>query len=86
MASASTNDNSSTPSSSWQPSPNASPDDITLAKSLSIWPLDEANVELLNEVRHREYVNPEPLEMYDLVVIGAGAGGLVSSRQVRILC
>lgn len=41
-------------------------------------------MELLNEVRHRNYANPNPpLEMYDLVVIGAGAGGLVSSRQVR---
>ena len=66
----------------WQPSPRASSEDISLAKSLSISPLDDANVNLLNEVRHRNYVNPKPLEMYDLVVIGAGAGGLVSSRQV----
>ena len=66
----------------WQPSPAATPDDISLAKSLSILPLDDANVNLLNEVRHRNYINPKPLEVYDLVVIGAGAGGLVSSRQV----
>ena len=31
-------------------------------------------------------MNPEPvLPEYDLVAIGAGAGGLVSSRQVRLL-
>eukprot|EP00571_Detonula_confervacea_P015868 CAMPEP_0172301046 /NCGR_PEP_ID=MMETSP1058-20130122/3016_1 /TAXON_ID=83371 /ORGANISM="Detonula confervacea, Strain CCMP 353" /LENGTH=572 /DNA_ID=CAMNT_0013011035 /DNA_START=60 /DNA_END=1778 /DNA_ORIENTATION=+ len=80
MASSS-DDGSSSGADSWRPSPQATPDDISLAKSLSIWPLDENNVELLNEVRHRNYVNPTPLNMYDLVVIGAGAGGLVSSRQ-----
>ena len=72
----------------WQPSPHATLDDISLAQSLHIWPLDEPNVNLLNEVHHRSYMNPRPVEIYDLVVIGAGAGGLVSSRQVRrvILC
>lgn len=70
-------------SSSWQPQPDASQEDISLSESLSIWPLDSYNVDLLNEVRHRKYVNPDPLPTYDLVVIGAGAGGLVSSRQVR---
>lgn len=69
----------------WQPSPTAKPEDEALAKSLSIWPLDQNNVNLLNEVRHLNYVNPEPLEEYDLVVIGAGAGGLVSSRQVSLV-
>ncbi|KAL7438545.1 hypothetical protein ACHAXM_006349 [Skeletonema potamos] len=72
---------SSSSSSQWKESPNASTSDETLAKSLSIWPLDAYNVDLLNEVRHKEYDNPTPLEIYDLVVIGAGAGGLVSSRQ-----
>ncbi|EED88313.1 mercuric reductase [Thalassiosira pseudonana CCMP1335] len=76
------NDNTPTSSStSWQPQPDASQEDISLAESLSIWPLDSYNVDLLNEVRHRKYVNPDPLPTYDLVVIGAGAGGLVSSRQ-----
>ena len=72
----------------WQPSPHATPDDISLAQSLHIWPLDEPNVNLLNEVHHRSYMNPRPVDIYDLVVIGAGAGGLVSSRQVRnsVMC
>lgn len=49
---------------------------------LEIWPLDDANAELLNEVHPREYQSPnEPLPVYDLIAIGAGAGGLVSSKQ-----
>eukprot|EP00573_Skeletonema_grethae_P013416 CAMPEP_0201693128 /NCGR_PEP_ID=MMETSP0578-20130828/5806_1 /ASSEMBLY_ACC=CAM_ASM_000663 /TAXON_ID=267565 /ORGANISM="Skeletonema grethea, Strain CCMP 1804" /LENGTH=603 /DNA_ID=CAMNT_0048178605 /DNA_START=27 /DNA_END=1838 /DNA_ORIENTATION=- len=72
---------SSSSQSQWSESPNASTTDQDLAKSLSIWPLDTYNVNLLNEVRHKQYTNPEPLQIYDLVVIGAGAGGLVSSRQ-----
>ncbi|KAL3827690.1 hypothetical protein ACHAXA_000563 [Cyclostephanos tholiformis] len=72
---------SSSPSSMWRPLPHATPDDTNLASSLSIWPLDVNNANLLNEVRHRDYVNPLPLSRYDMVVIGAGAGGLVSSRQ-----
>ena len=65
----------------WQ---QTSPSDKDLAKSLNIEPLDDANVKLLNEVHPRNYVNPKPLDVYDLVVIGAGAGGLVSSRQVCV--
>ena len=72
---------SSSSSQQWKESPDASTSDEDLAKSLSIWPLDSYNVDLLNEVRHKQYANPIPLDVYDLVVIGAGAGGLVSSRQ-----
>uniref|UniRef100_A0A7S1FK73 Mercuric reductase n=1 Tax=Corethron hystrix TaxID=216773 RepID=A0A7S1FK73_9STRA len=53
------------------------------ARSLSIWPLDEHNAALLNEVRPRDHLetpSPDPPE-YDLVALGAGAGGLVSSKQ-----
>jgi len=65
----------------WQ---QTSPSDTTLAKKLHIEPLDDANIKLLNEVHPRNYINPKPLDVYDLVVIGAGAGGLVSSRQVCV--
>jgi len=53
------------------------------AKSkLDIWPLDEHNTILLNEVHPRNYQNSsEPHDLYDLIAIGAGAGGLVSSKQ-----
>eukprot|EP00580_Thalassiosira_gravida_P015832 CAMPEP_0201673420 /NCGR_PEP_ID=MMETSP0494-20130426/34647_1 /ASSEMBLY_ACC=CAM_ASM_000839 /TAXON_ID=420259 /ORGANISM="Thalassiosira gravida, Strain GMp14c1" /LENGTH=63 /DNA_ID=CAMNT_0048155327 /DNA_START=101 /DNA_END=288 /DNA_ORIENTATION=+ len=63
MASSSSSSNSNdddVSSSSWQPSPDATSEDLSLAQSLSIWPLDSYNVELLNEVRHRNYVNPDP--------------------------
>ena len=53
------------------------------AKKLEIWPLDEHNAKLLNEVHPRgEYqTTKEPYPVYDLIAIGAGAGGLVSSKQ-----
>jgi pyruvate/2-oxoglutarate dehydrogenase complex dihydrolipoamide dehydrogenase (E3) component len=51
-------------------------------EELEIWPLDESNVILLNQVHPRTYdINREPHEVYDLIAIGAGAGGLVSSKQ-----
>jgi hypothetical protein len=66
---------------SWNPS---SPEQIPLSNQLSITPLDKYNAALLNEVHPLNYTNPEVDwgEVWDLVVVGAGAGGLVSSRQV----
>ena len=66
----------------WSPN---SPEQSSLSNELSISPLDEYNAALLNEVRPYEYENPNIAwgTVWDLVVIGAGAGGLVSSRQVR---
>jgi hypothetical protein len=48
---------------------------------LAVWPLDEHNAKTLNEVHPRDYVQSttDPYEIYDLIAIGAGAGGLVSS-------
>ena len=46
-------------------------------------PIDEpaasADSVLLSNVRPPGYKNPAPRDRYDLVVIGSGAGGLVSS-------
>lgn len=51
---------------------------------LDVWPLDEYNADLLNQVHPIDYETSEaPHETYDLIAIGAGAGGLVSSKQVR---
>lgn len=51
-------------------------------KELEVWPLDESNVILLNEVHPPNYeTTKEPHPVYDLIAIGAGAGGLVSSKQ-----
>jgi hypothetical protein len=53
------------------------------AKELKIWPLDEHNAALLNQVHPRAYIKSteETHEVYDLIAIGSGAGGLVSSKQ-----
>ena len=66
----------------------SNPDQAKQARDqLNIWPLDEFNALLLNEVHPVDYditsskqVLPHN-DVYDLVVIGAGAGGLVSSKQ-----
>jgi hypothetical protein len=52
------------------------------ARKLDVWPLDEHNALLLNEVHPRDYKQstPTPHEVYDLIAIGAGAGGLVSCK------
>ena len=52
-------------------------------EELEIWPLDEHNVKLLNEVHPRNFVTSmedAPHPEYDLIAIGSGAGGLVSSK------
>jgi len=53
-------------------------------EELGIWPLDEHNVNLLNEVHPRGFATSmanAPHPEYDLIAIGSGAGGLVSSKQ-----
>jgi len=45
----------------------------------NVWPLDEHNLTLLNHVHPTGWVDPKPQNKYDLVVIGAGAAGLVTS-------
>jgi pyruvate/2-oxoglutarate dehydrogenase complex dihydrolipoamide dehydrogenase (E3) component len=44
-----------------------------------ILPDDKHNRFLLEQVHPRDWVNPEPHPLYDLVVVGGGSGGLVSS-------
>jgi hypothetical protein len=55
------------------------------ARKLEVWPLDEYNAKLLNEVHYKEpkyqtLKDPPDIE-YDLIAVGSGAGGLVSSKQ-----
>lgn len=47
--------------------------------SVELSPRDEHNLELLANVRPDGRENPEPADVYDLVVIGAGTAGLVSA-------
>ena len=65
--------------------------DANLAREeFNLWPLDEFNIKLLNEVHPKHWISPlqgqevDAMEYFDLVSIGSGAGGLVSSRQVSI--
>lgn len=43
-------------------------------------PLDEYNLELIENVHPPSWVNPEPAPRYHMVVIGAGTAGLVSAK------
>ncbi|MFB8788105.1 MAG: mercuric reductase [Potamolinea sp.] len=44
---------------------------------VSVSPMDEYNQTLVNYVHPNDWVNPQPANCYDLVVIGAGTAGLV---------
>lgn len=50
-----------------------------VAEGLSVPPMDEHNRVLVGNVHPPGWTNPEPAPRYNLVVIGAGAGGLVSA-------
>ncbi|MEH2332852.1 mercuric reductase [Nostoc sp.] len=44
---------------------------------VTVRPMDEYNQKLVSSVHPPNWVNPQPAEVYDLVVIGAGTAGLV---------
>jgi pyruvate/2-oxoglutarate dehydrogenase complex dihydrolipoamide dehydrogenase (E3) component/uncharacterized membrane protein YdjX (TVP38/TMEM64 family) len=46
---------------------------------VEVLPEDEHNRELISHVHPRDWVHPEPVERYNLVVIGAGTAGLVTA-------
>lgn len=46
-------------------------------QSVTLLPMDDYNTQLIDRVHPNNWVNPEPAECYDLVVIGAGTAGLV---------
>ena len=46
---------------------------------VGVTPLDEHNARLLDNVHPKKWLDPEPKESYNLVVIGAGAGGLITA-------
>ena len=41
--------------------------------------MDEHNQVLVSNIHPRDWVNPEPIPHYNLVVIGAGTAGLVTA-------
>jgi pyruvate/2-oxoglutarate dehydrogenase complex dihydrolipoamide dehydrogenase (E3) component len=48
-------------------------------EACGVSPLDEHNISFLDHLHPKKWVDPEPKPSYNLVVIGAGAGGLVSA-------
>ena len=48
-------------------------------ESIGVSPLDAHNAKLLDATHPKAWVDPRPTAPYNLVVIGAGAGGLVSA-------
>src|SRR5712692_6942062 len=55
------------------------------SQALTHTPLDAHNRALLDNVHPPGWVNPEPAQRYNLVVIGAGTAGLVSAAGAAIL-
>lgn len=69
---------------SFQPAvPERDPDLADFAQvdldACGIAPLDEHNLGLLDSVHPKQWLDPTPKPSYNLVVIGAGSGGLVSA-------
>ncbi|MGM0557770.1 MAG: FAD-containing oxidoreductase [Myxococcota bacterium] len=58
------------------------PVDLDVEDTKGIQPLDSHNTELLEQVHPRNWVNPEPEDRYNMVVIGAGTGGLVTAAAI----
>jgi len=48
-------------------------------EACGVSPLDDHNIRFLDHLHPKAWIDPTPKEVYNLVVIGAGAGGLVSS-------
>lgn len=46
---------------------------------VGVYPLDEHNAKLLDNVHPKKWTDPEPKESYNLIAIGAGSGGLVTT-------
>ncbi len=55
------------------------PETSTLHPEVHVLPWDSHNQRLVENVHPPEWTNPEPKDKYQLVVIGAGTGGLVSA-------
>ncbi|MBW4631230.1 MAG: mercuric reductase [Iphinoe sp. HA4291-MV1] len=52
---------------------------------VTVRPMDEYNQTLVSYVHPLDWVNPQPADCYDLVVIGAGTAGLVVARGAALV-
>lgn len=57
----------------------------TMTDSITISPDDSYNKTLIENVHPANWVNPEPADRYNLVVIGAGTAGLISAAGAAAL-
>lgn len=51
----------------------------TSREPVTVQPMDEHNITLVNNVHPSDWVNPQPQGKYNIVVIGAGTAGLVTA-------
>lgn len=56
-----------------------------MIQPVTVSPMDRYNQELVDNLHPPNWVNPEPLACYNLVVIGAGTAGLVTAAGAAIL-
>ncbi len=52
---------------------------MKIEESVEVQPYDQYNQTLLANVHPADWVNPEPVDRYTLVVIGGGSAGLVTA-------
>ena len=57
----------------------------TVDQTVKVLPMDQYNQELVNNVHPPKWVNPDPTDRYNLVVIGAGTAGLVTAAVASAL-
>ncbi len=59
--------------------PNLGAFDQVDLEACGVSPLDEHNTRMLDLLHPKQWIDPEPKSSYNLVVIGGGAGGLISA-------
>eukprot|EP01043_Picozoa_sp_COSAG02_P081287 COSAG02_NODE_19776_length_865_cov_0.772846_2_plen_110_part_01 len=69
------------PESTWRTGDATSAAEALEREHVEVAPLDHDNARLLDQVHPHSWVAPTPAPVYNMVVVGAGAGGLVTAAQ-----
>ena len=59
--------------------PTETMDSVTRSEYGLVFPQDDHNQKLVDNVHPSSWINPEPRDRYNIVVIGAGTAGLVTA-------